>query len=105
MARSTTAGASRRSPSQLPAASGPTGTPFGLPEQIALAEAARDAASRGAQVVLSNHDTPLVRDRIYRLDRGFRFHSTPEVSRAISRKGDSRVAVSEVIAAIGPIAA
>ncbi|MCB9675995.1 MAG: Dam family site-specific DNA-(adenine-N6)-methyltransferase [Alphaproteobacteria bacterium] len=79
--------------------------PFGLPEQIALAEAARDAASRGAQVVLSNHDTPLVRDRIYRLDRGFRFHSTPEVSRAISRKGDSRVAVSEVIAAIGPIAA
>ncbi|MEZ5660350.1 MAG: DNA translocase FtsK 4TM domain-containing protein [Burkholderiaceae bacterium] len=33
MARSTTAGASRRSPAQLPAASGSTATPFGLPER------------------------------------------------------------------------
>jgi len=79
--------------------------PFGMNEQVALAQTAHQAASRGAQVVLSNHDTPLVRDQIYRCEEGFRYVETPTVSRSISRKGTHRVAVSEVIAAIGPIAA
>ncbi|MEZ4316039.1 MAG: Dam family site-specific DNA-(adenine-N6)-methyltransferase [Myxococcota bacterium] len=79
--------------------------PFGLTEQLALASASREAAGRGAQVVLSNHDTPLVRTRIYPRAHGFRFVATPEVSRAISRNGTNRAAVSEVIAAIGPVAA
>jgi DNA adenine methylase len=79
--------------------------PFGLNEQIALADSAREAAVRGAEVVLSNHDVPLVRDRIYKVDDGFRYVGTPRVARAISRKGSNRKAVSEVIAAIGPAAA
>lgn len=76
-------------------------SPFGLREQRALAITAREAASRGAQVVLSNHDTPLVRQDIYPLAEGFRHVERPMVKRAISRHGATRKAVGEVIAAIG----
>ena len=78
--------------------------PFGITEQKALAESARDAAHRGAVVVLSNHDLPVVRDELYPLDRGFRHVARPSVSRAISRKASNRKPVHEVIAAIGPMA-
>ncbi|MCA9571996.1 MAG: Dam family site-specific DNA-(adenine-N6)-methyltransferase, partial [Myxococcales bacterium] len=78
-------------------------SPFGPREQRALAITAREAAVRGAKVVLSNHDTPHVRQDIYPLHEGFRHVERPMVSRAISRKGAARRPVSEVIAAIGPI--
>jgi len=77
--------------------------PFGLVEQKALAERAREAAARGARVVLSNHDLPVVRDELYRADHGFKYVARPMVSRAISRSATRRKRVSEVIAAIGPM--
>lgn len=80
-------------------------SPFGLEEQRALATCAREAALRGSEVVLSNHDTVLVRDTIYPAEEGFRHVGSPMVKRAISRKASNRKPVAEVIAAIGPIAA
>lgn len=76
--------------------------PFGPTEQRALATCASRAGARGARVVLSNHDVPWVRDELYPLHGGFEHVSTPQVSRAISRKGSDRKSVAEVIAAIGP---
>lgn len=66
---------------------------FGHAEQVALAEAAREAAGRGIPVLLSNHDTPLVRE----LYSGAEVESFP-VRRSISRDGDTRVDVAEVLA-------
>ncbi|MBT3218862.1 MAG: Dam family site-specific DNA-(adenine-N6)-methyltransferase [Proteobacteria bacterium] len=77
-------------------------TPFGLAEQRLLAEVARQAATRGAQVVLSNHDLPVVREELYPEDDGFRHLAYPMVARAISRNGAGRKRVGEVIASIGP---
>lgn len=77
--------------------------PFGLVEQRALADCARQAARRGARVVLSNHDLPVVTDELYALNRGFLHVARPNVSRAISRVGTGRAKVREVIAAIGPM--
>lgn len=78
-------------------------SPFGLPEQKQLALLARKAAFRGARVVLSNHDLPVVRNEIYPSSSGFKYVARPRVARAISRKALSRGRVTEVIAAIGPI--
>jgi DNA adenine methylase len=77
--------------------------PFGHRQQCELARAAEGAASAGARVVLSNHDLPVVRDELYRVDAGFRFFAAPRVSRAISNRGSSRGSVAEVIASIGPL--
>lgn len=79
-------------------------SPFGIEEQKALATGAREAAQRGARVVLSNHDLPVVRDELYPKDRGFQHVARPSVSRAISRKASNRKPVHEVIARIGPMA-
>jgi DNA adenine methylase len=76
--------------------------PFGLPQQHSLARCARVAAQRGARVVLSNHDLPLVRQELYPVGKGFQYLGAPKVRRAISRKAESRKKVGEVIAAIGP---
>ena len=75
--------------------------PFGHREQQNLADAAFTAARRGALVVLSNHDLPVVREELYTYKRGFRYVGNPQVSRAISRKATHRGRVGEVIAAIG----
>lgn len=75
--------------------------PFGLAEQKRLAYEARRAAMQGATVVLSNHDTPVVRDELYPAAGGFRHVARPRVARAISR--GVRGAAPEVIAAIGPL--
>ncbi len=75
--------------------------PFGPPEQRALATTAEACASRGAVVVLSNHDLPVVREELYPTRRGFELVSL-QVSRAISRDGAGRHTVAEVLAAIGP---
>lgn len=77
-------------------------SPFGFDAQVALAEASRAAALRGAIVLLSNHDLPLVRERIYPESNGFTVVARPAVRRAISRKASSRGKVHEVIARIGP---
>jgi DNA adenine methylase len=70
---------------------------FGHAEQVALAEAAREAAGRGNPVLLSNHDTPVVRD----LYAGARVESFP-VRRSISRDGGTRSDVAEVLALMRP---
>lgn len=75
--------------------------PFGLPEQKRLAYEARKAAYKGATVVLSNHDLPVVRNELYPPASGFRHVARPRVARAISR--GTRTAAPEVIAAIGPL--
>lgn len=79
--------------------------PFGPKEQQRLADWAAAVAARGARVVLSNHDLPLVRDELYARSRGFELLAAPMVSRAISRNGADRKPVAEVIAAIGPVGA
>lgn len=76
--------------------------PFGFHEQVALADSSRGAALRGAVVLLSNHDVPLVRERIYPQASGFTVVARPAVTRAISRKKESRGKVHEVIAKIEP---
>lgn len=73
---------------------------FGQVEQEVLADMARLAAIRGATVVLSNHDLPVVRTDLYPVAKGFEYVARPMVSRAISRKGKSRGKVGEVIARI-----
>jgi DNA adenine methylase len=78
-------------------------SPFGLREQQRLALEAMQAAFRGAQVVLSNHDLPLVRNELYPESCGFQHVARPAVKRAISRKVTSRKAIQEVIASIGPL--
>ncbi len=77
--------------------------PFGIEDQHALAKSARKAAFKGARVVLSNHDLPVVRHDLYPEAAGFEHVSKPRVARAISRRAASRKRVSEVIAAIGPM--
>lgn len=75
--------------------------PFELAEQKALAEGARRAAFRGARIVLSNHDLPVVRNVLYPEASGFEHVARPRIRRAISRAHRARV--TEVIAAIGPL--
>lgn len=74
--------------------------PFGPTEQLALAREAERIAALGATVVLSNHDTPYVREELYREKAGFHIAHL-EVSRAISRDGATRGRVGEVLATIG----
>jgi DNA adenine methylase len=79
---------------------------FGLDDQAGLAACARVAADRGARVVLSNHDLPLVREHLYPLSDGFHHVGQPRVSRAISRSAEARKAgAAELVARIGPRAA
>ena len=61
--------------------------------QARLAAAARRAAGRGVPVVISNHDTPVVREHYHGAD----LDSFP-VARTISRQGSNRRPVDEVLA-------
>jgi DNA adenine methylase len=65
---------------------------FGLEEQCALRNIFLALDRRGCFVVLSNSDTPTVRE----LYEGFRFESV-RASRAIAAKGSSRAAVAELV--------
>lgn len=67
-------------------------SPFGTAEQRALAACARALVSRGVHVVLSNSDTPLVRE----LYAGFELKSVT-CSRSINSVGTGRGKVSELI--------
>lgn len=67
-------------------------TPFASEEQIALARMAAQWRETGASVVLSNSDTPIVRD-LYR-----DWHMDPlQVARPINSKGDRRGTVGELL--------
>lgn len=68
---------------------------FGAQAQIALTHAAMDASARGARVVLSNHDLPVVRE----MYSGFSITAL-QVSRSISREGSTRAKVGEVLAVV-----
>ena len=70
---------------------------FGEKEQRALAEAARNAAKRGAVVSISNHDTPFTRE-IY---QGAKIRSLL-VNRSVSASGASRGKAKELIAVFMP---
>lgn len=67
-------------------------SPFGKTEQRALAEHARALDARGVFVMLSNNDTPFVRD----LYDGFLVETAP-CGRSINSKGDGRGKIDEVI--------
>lgn len=74
---------------------------FTMQHQKVLAVAAERAARRGAHVIISNHDLPVVREYLYSASSGFEVVDTPPVSRAISRSVQSRKPVFEVLASIG----
>ena len=65
---------------------------FGVGGQVRLAEWCRKLDRRGVKFMLSNSDTPLIRE----LYQGFRIE-TVKAPRAISCKGDGRKAVNEVL--------
>ena len=67
-------------------------SPFGKAEQRALAEHVRVLDARGVFVMLSNNDTPFVRD----LYDGFLIETVP-CGRSINSKGDGRGKIDEVI--------
>lgn len=69
-----------------------TARAFGQHDQAELAEVARQLAAKGAHVILSNADTPLIRS----LYRGFRIDRV-SVPRLINSVAGGRGAVAEVI--------
>lgn len=76
---------------------------FDMRAQRELALEATRAAFRGATVVISNHDLPVVRQQLYPEVEGFTIHARPEVGRSISRSAKSRKPIHEVIARVGPM--
>ncbi len=75
---------------------------FGHDDQVRLRDVALELAGAGVRVLLSNHDTPVVRE-LYNKEH-FGLHVVP-VARAINSKGSKRGKVDElVIVARGPAA-
>ena len=70
---------------------------FTLAEQQSLVTEAKQAAGRGARVVISNHDTPLTRE-LYKDATLLEIL----VRRSVSGKGSSRVMAKELIAVFQP---
>lgn len=66
---------------------------FNYADQITLANCARQAAQKGCQVIISNHDTPFVRQNY----EGAQISTFP-VTRFISCQGQKRRAVMEILA-------
>lgn len=69
---------------------------FSFDDQKALTAEASAAAQRGARVVLSNHDLPVVREMYSEFEI-----TSLKAKRSISRKGSSRKPVGEVLAVAG----
>jgi len=65
---------------------------FAAPEQLRLRDIALDLKSRGVHVMLSNSDTPLVRE----LYRGFKLHEV-QARRSVNSNGQGRGKVGELI--------
>ncbi|MCD8140951.1 MAG: Dam family site-specific DNA-(adenine-N6)-methyltransferase [Planctomycetaceae bacterium] len=74
-----------------------SGTVFGLEEQRELARLAEAAGRRGIRVIVSNHDLPLTRTLYANADALHTF----AVRRCISRRGDGRGKVGELLAVYG----
>lgn len=70
-----------------------SGKVFSLAEQQALAKQASTLAARGIAVIISNHDHHLIPE-LYKTAKLIRF----PVQRSISRNGDARKAIMEVLA-------
>jgi DNA adenine methylase len=75
--------------------------PFSHSHQLSLSASAREAAERGAVVLLSNHDTPIVREELYPVTAGFRVLHKLSVRRSISQNASKRGKASELLASIG----
>jgi len=73
-----------------------TKDPFGAEQQRILAALFTDAAIRGVRLMLSNSDTPFIRD----LYRDFEIH-TVSARRAVNSNGSKRGAVNEVVVLAG----
>jgi len=73
---------------------------FGTLEQVELAELAIRLGKRGARVVLSNHDTPAVREELYSVEKGFVHLASLAVKRGINSKATKRGAVAELLAVV-----
>lgn len=73
---------------------------FGLDQHRELSRLATELASRGARVVVSNHDLPICREELYPASKGWEI-SNLTVYRPISRSKD-RAHVGEILASIGP---
>jgi len=71
---------------------GYTKSGFGPKEQERLRDVARDLVERGVHVLLSNSDTPFVRD----LYRGFKIEEV-QAPRRVNSKGDKRGNVGELL--------
>lgn len=69
-----------------------TRDPFGQPEQVKLAELFRKLDRRGCLLMLSNSDTPLIRE----LYAGFEVHEV-SARRSINSRSDRRGAVGELV--------
>lgn len=70
-----------------------TSQTFGIKEQMILAELAKESASRGITVMISNHDTPFTREQYHTAE----IKSFP-VKRLISCQSKNRVPVQELLA-------
>lgn len=70
-----------------------TGASFGWADHVRLVDLSRQLAARGVPVLITNHDTQMVR-RLYRGALLFRF----EVRRSIGRSAESRRKVPELAA-------
>lgn len=73
---------------------------FGWSDHIELRDMAIQAASRGARVVISNHDLPIVREELYPESLGFEIIPI-DVRRSIGGRNGARSA-GEILATIGP---
>ena len=70
---------------------------FGMDKQIELAELANELATKGVKVVISNHDTPEIRD-LYKGSKITQF----DVPRFISQDANNRNKASEILAVFKP---
>lgn len=74
-----------------------SGDGFSMIDQVALAECARTASARGATVIISNHDVPIV-DELYK----GAFIRRLSVRRSVSRDGKNRNNAKEILAIFQP---
>ncbi len=74
-----------------------TSQPFGVQEQLKLAQLAQETAQAGITIIISNHDTPETRAYY----QGAKIHSF-DVKRLISCRADSRINARELLAVYQP---
>jgi DNA adenine methylase len=80
-----------------PSFTGYTSSGFSNADQMDLVTLSWEAASRGATVIISNHDTPAIRD----LYEGMELHEA-EVRRSVAANAARRTQTAELIAVLRP---